>query len=227
MKIAHISRASLVLCIVGVLGSGLAWAAEEGSSEGETVASTAHLHDYSIRIRPAVWIVNVDGGYETEAGGGRNLSIRVDGDLGYDETYPTFNGDVSLRRGRHELSVTGVLFDEDAEATAQVQFEIGGDPIQIGGVVKSRAELTDINFRYGYSFFELEEDGFRLGPTVAVSYTDLTVTAREISVLGIPTGAGGEFQETLPMPTLGIHGEIPWERLLFAGQVGGVLGRHR
>ena len=49
-------------------------------------------------------------------------------------------------------------------------------------MVDSEATITDINFTYGYSFFEFEEDGFRLGPTVAVSYTDISLEVTELTI---------------------------------------------
>ncbi len=43
----------------------------------------------------------------------------------------------------------------------------------MGGSVDSEVSITDINFRYGYSFFDFENDGFRLGPAIAVNYIDI------------------------------------------------------
>ena len=65
-------------------------------------------------------------------------------------------------------------------------------------------KFVDVNFRYGYSFFTFEEDGFRLGPTVAVSYNEV-----DIELTDAASGESEQIDETFPAPTLGIHGEVP------------------
>ena len=76
----------------------------------------------------------------------------------------------------------------------------------MGGSVDSEVSITDINFRYGYSFFDFEKDGFRIGPTVAV---------------GNSTGSRFSFEDTLPVPTVGFHFEVPYNSFLFSTQFGG------
>ncbi len=189
------------------------------SAVGET--DEYSTHDYSARFRPAAWSVFVDGEYETVNSPGRKVSVEIDGDLGYDDPYPTFSGELSFRRGRHDFWITGVVFDESESQPINAEFTINGRVFNVGGVVDTEIELTDINFRYGYSFFEFEKDGFRLGPTLAVSYTHVSLKLTELTIQGIPTGAQFTYEETLPVPTIGVHAEIPSGNFMFATQLGG------
>ena len=91
----------------------------------------------------------------------------------------------------------------------------------LGGSVDSEVSIVDIIFRYGYSFFDFEKDGFRLGPTVAVSYTDISLEVTELTIAGIPTGSRFSFEDTLPVPTIGLHFEVPYNDFLFSTQFGG------
>ncbi len=202
----------------------VAWAADEtkGSETSDQERNDKYsAHDYTARLRPAVWSVFVEGEYQTVTPLGRSVSIAIDGDLGYDDTYPTFHGEASFRWGKHDFWVTGIAFDQSESAPVNVQFVIEGEIFDIDAVVDSETSITDINFRYGYSFFEFDEDGFRLGPTVAVSYTDISLEVTELTIAGVPTGTRVSFEETLPVPTIGVHAEVPYGNFLFSTQFGG------
>ncbi len=82
--------------------------------------------------------------------------------------------------------------------------------------VKSNIDITDINFRYGYSPFSFEEDGFRLGPIIAVSYTKVDVETTELES-GLSEGINEEF----PVPTIGVQGEIPIDNIVLIGSISG------
>ncbi len=189
------------------------------SAVGE--ANAYSIHDYTARFRPLVWAVFVEGDYETITSQGRNVSVAFYDDLGYDDTYPTFNGELSFRGGRHDFWITGYVFDESSSKPINLEFTIRNRVFNVGAVVDTEVKLTDINFRYGYSFFEFEEDGFRFGPTLAISYSDLSVTLTEVTIQGAATGTRFTYEETLPIPTLGIHAEIPIGRFMLSTQLGG------
>ena len=189
-----------------------------GTSDKKDRYST---HNYTWRLLPAAWFVFVEGEYGTENSLGRSVSVTLNGDLGYDDPYPTFNGEASFRWGKHDFWITGLAFDQSESAPINVEFQFEGETFDVGGVVDSEVSITDINFRYGYSFFEFEEDGFRLGPTVAVSYTVFSVALTELTIAGIPTGARFSFEDTLPIPTIGVHGEVPYGNFLYSAQFGG------
>ena len=168
----------------------------------------------------SVWFVFVEGEYETENALGDRVSVALDGDLGYDDPYETVIGDVNFRWGRHDFWFTGSIFSEEETAPINVEFEIDDEVFDIGGNVDTDISFTDYNFRYGYSFYDFEHDGFRFGPTIAISYTDISLEVTELTVEGIPTGARSSYNETLPIPTIGLHGEVPYDDFLFSGQFG-------
>ncbi len=217
----HCNRVFAAGIVCYLVITSFAWAAGETKGFETSVKKVEYsAHDYTARFRPAIWSVFVEGEYETVTPLGRNVSVTIDGDLGYDDPYPTFTGEASVRWGKHDFWITGIAFDQSESAPINVEFTIGDKIFDIGGVVDSEASITDINFRYGYSFFEFEEDGFRLGPTVAVSYTDISLELTELTIAGIPTGARFSFEETLPVPTIGAHAEVPYGNFLFSAQFG-------
>ncbi len=216
---SKVFAASIVCCL---FITSFAWAAgETKGSETSGKKDKYSTHDYTARLRPAAWFVFVEGEYETVTSLGTSVSVTIDGDLGYNDPYPTFAGEASVRWGKHDFWITGVAFDQSESARINVEFQIEGETFDVGGVVDSEASLTDVNFRYGYSFFEFEEDGFRLGPTVAVSYTNLSFDVTELTIAGIPTGTRLTFEETLPVPTIGFHAEVPYGDFLYSAQLGG------
>jgi hypothetical protein len=211
--------AGVVCCL---FSTNFAWAADE--TKGPEISDNKgeySTHDYKARFRPAVWSVFVEGEFETVTSLGSDVSLTFDGDLGYDDPYPTFDGEASFRRGRHDFWITGMVFDQSESAPINVEFTVDGIDFNIGGIVDSEATITDINFTYGYSFFEFEEDGFRLGPTIALSYTDISVEMTELTIAGIPTGARFRYEDTFPIPTIGAHAEVPYGNFLFSTQLGG------
>ena len=218
----HCSKvfAASIVCYLFI--TSFAWAAgETKGSETSDNKDKYSAHDYTARLRPAVWLVFVEGEYETVTPLGRSVSVAIDGDLGYDDPYPTFNGEASFRWGKHDFWITGVAFDQSESAPINVEIKIGDEILDIGSVVDTEVSFTDINFRYGYSFFEFEEDGFRLGPTVAVSYTNISLEVTELTINGIPTGTRVSYDETWPVPTIGVHAEVPYGNFLFSTQFGG------
>ena len=116
--------------------------------------------------------------------------------------------------------VTGSRFSESETAAIRASFKIDDLEFEVGGDLASELAITDIDFRYGYSFFNYEEDGFRLGPMVAVSYTEFDARLKEISIGGIGIPVEWSFNEAVPIPTIGAHLEIPYKELVFVGRVG-------
>jgi len=209
-----------IVCFLAI--TSFAWAAgETKGSETSDKKDKYSAHDYTVLVRPTAWLVFVEGKYETSGLRGESLSLKFDGDLDYDDAYPTFSGEANFRWGRHDFSIIGTLFDESEDANINASFTIGGKDFDVGGVADTKTNLTDINFRYGYSFFEFEEDGFRSAPTFAISYSDLSVRLTEVTIQGKATGARFSYEETLPIPTLGSHAEIPIGRFMIATQLGG------
>ena len=187
--------------------------AHAGQPEG---IRTASPHEYTVAIRPAVWIIFVDGEIADEGPQGNAVQVSLDDDLGFKDPYPSFLGEANLRLGGHDFWITGMLLNEIETTDIDVTFNIDDTIFDFGNSVKSNIDITDINFRYGYSPFSFEEDGFRFGPTIAVSYTkvDVKVTEKE-------SGMSESITEEFPVPTIGVHGEIPIDNIIFIGSISG------
>ena len=210
--------AGVGICLVTV---SLASAADETTSLVITDDSSKYsAHDYSARVRTSVWLVFVEGDFETENALGESVSVAIDGDLGYNDPYQSLVGDFNFRWGKHDIWITGQIFDEDETNSVDVEFEIDDEVFNVGGDVDTDISFTDYNFGYGYSFFDFEQDGFRLGPTIAVSYTNISLKVTELTVEGIPLDAQFSYEETLPIPTIGLQTEVPYDNLLFSAQAG-------
>ena len=82
--------------------------AHAGQPEGTRTASP---HEYTVAIRPAVWIVFVDGEIADEGPLGNAARVSITDDLGFDDPYPSFLGEVNLRLGKHDFWITGTLLD--------------------------------------------------------------------------------------------------------------------
>mgnify|MGYP000607417889 CR=1 FL=1 len=213
-------------CVLGVLlllAAGGAEAEEPGKAAVALEGAFAR-HDYTVKLRPAAWMVFVEGDYETQGPFGVPVSVGVRQDLGYDDPYPSFSGEAGLRWGRHDFWITGIYISESESEPITFAFEVADQIFDVNGRVVSSASLTDVNFRYGYSFFDFKTDGFRFGPTIAVSYTDIELEITELSVFGVPTGERFSFEETLPIPTVGVHAEVPFGEVLFSAQMSGLYG---
>jgi hypothetical protein len=208
-----------------VLATACGSACTAGTAEARDGEGQRSPHDYTLRLRPAVWGVSFDGAYDTRTDIGKRVSVSIDGDLGYDEIYPTFAGEASLRWGRHDFSIVGVHIDESERAPIKVTFTIGDKEFASGGSVDTVMQFTDVNFRYSYSFFDLEEDGFRLGPTIGISYTKVSVEFTEIVAGPIATGVDLEYDETIAMPSVGFYGEVPLGHFLLSAAFGGFYGK--
>ncbi len=163
-----LAASALVITNLFLIGAFSPASAAE-KSESKKGDSRYSSHDYTFRLRPTAWTVFVDGEFDTRNIVGDPVSISVDGDLGYDDLYPVFSGEASFRRRKHDFWITGIYFDESESAPINAEFELGDAIFDVGGTIDTEVSVTDVNFRYGYSFFTFEDNGFRLGPTVAVS----------------------------------------------------------
>lgn len=182
------------------------------------------IHTYSVKLRAAVWAAQATGEIQTRRiGSGEGIGVEIDNNLGYDSFYPTFHGEAEFRRNRHSFRLIGYNFDESETAPIAASFNLGGRQFDVGGSVRTSLKLTDINFRYGYSIFTFEESGFRLGPTLALGYMHIDFELSELQIMGVGTPAQFQFNETAPVPGIGLNAEIPWGPVLLSGQVGGIF----
>lgn len=196
--------------------------ATKALSADDAATNEYAIHNYTVKLRAAVWGVSVDGGIGAQDPINRDpFTAQIDDDFGYDGFYPTFHGEAAFRYKRHDFKIIGTHFNEDESAPINVSFEIEGGVFDVGGEIKTEIVFTDINFRYGYSFFTYEENGFRLGPTLGVSYTRVEIDLLELQVGGIGVPASEDFSEEVPVPELGLNVEVPWGPVLLSGQAGG------
>ena len=210
----------VVFCLL-VATSGTVWAQDPSAVDTnafvEDVAAQP-AHDYTGYLRGGAWIAWIDGEIKDSSGRVANFDrIKIDDDLGFDDPTTQFIGVANLRLGRHDFWVSGFDYDERETETVEAQVEFGDITVNIGRDVRTRFEFSDVNFRYGYSFYTFEDDGFRLGPTVALSYSAVTIELTDID-----TGLSEDIDETFPAPTLGLHGEIPVGNVLLEGDIAGV-----
>jgi hypothetical protein len=179
-------------------------------------AAEKSVHDYTVSLRGAVWLTWIDGEVKDTSGRAGDFdTIRIDDDLGFDDPTVQILGSANLRLGRHDFWVTGFSYDESEDEG--VDFDLDFGDITASRRVITNLEFVDVNFRYGYSPFTFEEHGFRLGPTVAVSYSSL-----DLELTDSATGEKEDINETFPAPTLGVHGEVPIGDIVLEADVAGV-----
>lgn len=176
-------------------------------------------HDYTVSLRGGVWITWVDGTVKDTSGRSPSgtKSISIDNDLGFDDPTVQVGGSGNVRLGRHDFWVTGFSYDESENERVEKSLDFGDISVSADRRVVTDLEFTDVNFRYGYSFFDFEQHGFRLGPTLAVSYTSV-----DIELTDVVTGVSEDIDETFPAPTVGIYGEVPIGDFVLEGNVAGV-----
>ena len=181
-------------------------------------AAEKSAHDYTVYVRAAAWITWVDG--EVKDTGGRSDhvdTIDIGSDLGFSDPTAQFVGTGNARFGRHDFWVEGFSYDESEDENVGFDLDFGDIDLGVNRRVITDLEFTDVNFRYGYSPFTFEEDGFRLGPTIAVSYTSVFIELTDKA-----TGVKEEIDETYPAPTLGAHGELPIGDVMLEADLAGV-----
>lgn len=210
----------VVFCML-LATTGTVWAqspstVDTQASSGQVAAQSAH--DYTGYLRGGAWITWIDGEVKDSSGRVADFDkIKIDDDLGFDDPTVQFIGIANVRLGRHDFWVSGFDYDERETESVEVQLDFGDITVNVNRPVRTRFEFSDINFRYGYSFFTFEEDGFRLGPTVALSYSDVAIELTDVD-----TGLSEDIDETFPAPTFGLHGEIPVGDVLLEADLAGV-----
>ena len=97
----HCSKVIAVGIVCFLFITSFAWAADETkNSETSNKKGKYSAHDYTVRLRPAAWLVFVEGEYQTKNFLNQDVAVALSGDLGYDDPYPTFSGEASFRWGK-------------------------------------------------------------------------------------------------------------------------------
>ena len=136
-------------------------------------------HDYTINIRIAPWFAQ-PGGNATLGSLGTEADLQDD--LGADDYEIQPAGSVNLRFGRHDIWFDALAIDISASDTVDRMISFGSLAIPAGRGVLSELDLQLYDLRYGYSFFDLQRHGFRLGPTLGIAYLDLDVKIGNVPV---------------------------------------------
>lgn len=194
------SFAAILLCFGIEATAGRAVAAEDAAQSP---------HDYTIRVRGEVWFSQLTGDVSDRGSapgvGSVKVDVDLDDDLGLGDYEATPSGSANLRIGGHDIWLAGFDYSNSVTETVDETFSFGGTTFTANTQVSSDVDLSRIDLVYGYSFFDFEEDGFRLGPTVTISYVDI-----DAEFVDLTTGTSEGFDAAIPVPLLGVHSEVPF-----------------
>lgn len=171
-------------------------------------------HDYVINLRVAPWLAQ-PGGNATL--GSLGTEVDLQDDLGIDDYDVHPSGSANLRLGRHDIWIDALVIDISASDVVQRTITFGSLTVPVNRSVRSDIELQLYDFRYGYSFFDLKQDGFRLGPTLGVAYLDF-----DVKVTDQVAGTSDSFSESVPIPRIGLQGSVPFGSFDFAAKFSGL-----
>ena len=190
--------------------------AEQVAKDGPapTKSKVSPNHNYKFNVRFVPWLTQVDGDLKL---GSLGTTIDVDDDLGFDDFEPNLAGSANLRLGRHDFWFDALAIDMSTSNVAGRTFTFGPITIPVSRAIRSEIDVQLYDFRYGYMFFEIEKDGFRLGPTIGVAYLDLDVTVSDQV-----TGSKTSIKEEFPIPRIGAQGSIPYGNFLFDAKLSGL-----
>ena len=202
-----------------LLASGLAAAAHAEDGQEPAPAPPALRHPYhafvvEARLIPQIaWISGTIGA----SNGGRSDNVDLQDDIGLDDPESDIGGSLALRLGRHDFVLSAFHFKTDSTETTKREIDFDKITIPINRPIRAKTEVLNVDLQYGYSFFDLETHGFRLGPTISVGYFDFKAAIKDRQA-----GSRGELEEELPLPTLGLKGELPFRRFLLRTNVAGL-----
>ena len=149
--------------------------------------------------------------------GSLGTEVDLQDDLGMDDYEIQPAGSANLRLGRHDLWFDALAIDISATDTVNRTFTFGSITIPVNRAVRTELDLQLYDLRYGYSFFDLQRHGFRLGPTLGIAYLDLDVKVTDQVTQSTDSLSGG-----FPIPRLGLQGSIPFGHFDFAAKLAGL-----
>jgi len=180
-------------------------------------APSRRVHNYTISVRFLPWLTRVTGEVSSDTSAGISAAIDFQDDLGFDDFEVNLSGSANLRLGRHDFWIDALVIDMSASDVVERSITFGSLTIEVSRPVKTEVDLALYDFRYGYSFFDLDSDGFRLGPTFGVAYLDFDVTITDKA-----SGKKESIAEKFPIPRVGLHGEIPFGDFLVEADLSGL-----
>lgn len=206
---------AISLCLQGLAATGAR--AEEAQEEAEKEAELRHpSHAWNVELRVSPQLSWIAGDIEASRKG-QSENVDIQDDIGLDDPELAIAGSLALRWKRHEVTVSGYNFESKTRTTIRRTLDFDGIPFPISRKIRAKTEYLNVDFRYGYSLWDLEKHGFRLGPTISIGYFRFKASVKDIE-----SGETGDIEEELPLPTLGLQGEIPWRRFLLRADVSGL-----
>ncbi len=170
-----------------------------------------------INFRPLIWLPEIKGDVSLQNIFDFATSLDFDADLGVSDLETMFLGDLSFNLGRHHFHVSGFSLESSGRQLANQVITFGDLTIPIGDLVRTDIDLSNLNVEYEYSFFSIEDNGFQLGTTMGVDYFHLAA-----SLLLEGTPLQDTIDEHIPIPTAGIHLELPIDHFLIIADVSGL-----
>ncbi len=179
------------------------------------VPSVASIHDYTIAARSSIWIPRVLGDVLHAKQGQPGTTLDLKDDLGVDDYEIDPLGSIRARFDRHDLNLDIFYHDTSGSESLDEAKDFGDLTLPPDFAVQTDVEILAIGLKYGYSFFTCEDQGFRLGPTIGLSYYGFRVSVETPTV-----GRKETMRADLPVPGIGARFELPIERFLIGVEGG-------
>ena len=149
-------------------------------------AASDSPHAFKFSLRGAAWISSLQGDVQ-----GFGTS-----DFNLDDFQAGANVGGILRLGKHDVLARYRYYNNDGSDRDVVL----GVPIRLD----SDFRLHTLDLRYAYSFWTIEEDGFRFGPGVGISVLFPDFEFREGT-----SDFSTSFDATIPAPTIRLRAQSP------------------
>jgi hypothetical protein len=126
-------------------------------------------------------------------------------------------GAANLRIGRHNIWVDAPVIEVSETNVGERSFTFGTLSVGVRREVKTTFELERYDIRYGYSLFDFDKDGFRLGPTISLGLLDFKVALTDKVSSETDT-----LEDKFPVPRIGVHGEVTFGNFLVEADIAGL-----
>ena len=159
--------------------------------------------DNRITIYGGAQVYNAEGKFKSVKDGQPDISVDMD-DLGLDETKvsPAFGGILNFWGRRLTLRFDYFGYHDDANATADFEFDFDGETYPIGADFDSNLDLDLYVINLSYNFIRSDRARFGVGLGVHLADIDLGISG---SVNGVEV-ASGDADVLAPLPNLYVTG---------------------
>ncbi len=170
-----------------------------------------------VNIRPLIWLPQIEGDVSLQNVFDLATSLDFEADLGVSDFETIFLGELNFNLGRHNFRVSGFSLASAGRQLADQVITFGDLTIPLGDLIRTDIDLDNITVQYGFSLFSIEDNGFQLGTMAGVDYYHLAA-----SLLVEGTSLQDTIDEHIPIPTAGIHFELPIDDFLISADVAGL-----